>query len=59
MKTNDKIRALIDAYTELAMNEGYSEISIMLALFDIFNPKELIELGYEERVSAFNEECEE
>ena len=56
MKKNDQIRALIDAYTELAECSGCSERSTMLALFDIFDSDELVELGYGERVKAYDKE---
>ena len=53
MKKDDKIRALIDAYTELAESKGCSERSTMEALLDIFDPKELTDLGYRGRVIAY------
>ena len=56
MKKDDKIRALIDAYTELAELQSCSERSTMEALLDIFEPKELAELGYRERVTAYLKE---
>ena len=56
MKKNDQIRTLIDAYTELAERQNYSERSTMEALLDIFYPKELVELGYRERVIAYLKE---
>ena len=56
MKKNDQIRALIDAYTELAESQSCSERSTMEALLDIFEPKELAELGYRERVTAYLKE---
>ena len=56
MKKDDKIRALIDAYTELAKSQSCSERSTMEALLDIFEPKELAELGYRERVTAYLKE---
>ena len=56
MKKDDKIRALIDAYTELAESQSCSERSTMEALLDIFEPKELAELGYRERVIAYLKE---
>ena len=56
MKKNDQIRALIDAYTELAERHNYSERSTIEALLDIFEPKELAELGYRERVTAYLKE---
>ena len=61
MKKDDKIRALIDAYTEFAESKGCSERSTMEALLDIFEPKELAELGYRERVTAYLKEygCDE
>ena len=61
MKKNDQIRALIDAYTELAESQSFSERSTMEALLDIFDSKELADLGYRERVIAYLEEygCKE
>ena len=56
MKKEDQIRALIDAYTELAEVKGCSERSTMEALLDIFDSEELIELGYAERVHAYLKE---
>ena len=46
MKKNDQIRALIDAFSQLAENTAHSERSTMEALLDIFDPGELAELGY-------------
>ena len=61
MKKDDQIRAVIDAYTELAESQSCSERSTMEALLDIFEPKELAELGYRERVTAYLKEygCDE
>ena len=61
MKKNDQIRAMINAYTELAESQNISERSTMEALMDIFDPNELAELGYQERVIAYLREygCEE
>ncbi len=61
MKKNDQIRAMINAYTELAESQSLSERSTMEALLDIFDPNELVELGYQERVNAYLREygCEE
>ena len=56
MKKNDQIRALIDAYTELAEYTCSSERGTMESLLDIFDAKELIELGYEARVRAYFDE---
>ena len=53
MKKDDQIRALIDAYTELAESQSCSERSAMEALLDIFELKELVQLGYRERVIAY------
>ena len=50
MKKNDQIRALIDAFSQLAENTAHSERSTMEALLDIFDPGELAQLGYRERV---------
>ncbi len=61
MKKNDQIRAMINAYTELAESQSLSERSTMEALLDIFDPNELAELGYQKRVIAYLREygCEE
>jgi len=61
MKKNDQIRAMINAYTELAESQNISERSTMEALMDIFDPNELAELGYQERIIAYLREygCEE
>ena len=56
MKKNDQLRALIDAYTELAENTCCSERGTMESLLDIFEPEELIDLGYEARVKAYIDE---
>ena len=47
---------MIDAYTELAESQSCSERSTMEALLDIFEPKELAELGDRERVTAYLKE---
>ena len=44
MKTNDKLRALIDAFTDLADNTGCSERGTMESLLDVFEPEELVEV---------------
>lgn len=61
MKKNDQIRALIDAFSQLAENTAHSERSTMEALLDIFDPGELAQLGYRERVIAYLKEygCDE
>lgn len=56
MKTNYKLRALIDAFTDLAESTGCSERGLMESLLDIFDPEELLELGYGGRVKAYLEE---
>ena len=56
MKKNDQIRALIDAFSQLAENTAHSERSTMETLLDIFDPGELAELGYRERVIAYLKE---
>lgn len=53
MKSNDKLCALIDAFTDLAEKTGYCERATMESLLDIFDPDELAELGYEERVRVY------
>lgn len=53
MKTNDKLRALIDAYIELANQWNYEDEQIAEALLDIFDRKELEALGYEGLVMAY------
>ncbi len=56
MSTNEKLCALIDVFTEVAENHGCSERGTMESLLDIFEPEELIALGYEERVKAYFDE---
>ncbi|MCL2798644.1 MAG: hypothetical protein FWD58_11470 [Firmicutes bacterium] len=53
MKGNEKIRALIDAYIEVC-RENYEDTQILMALSDIFDINELVELGY----ADFINECE-
>lgn len=61
MKKNDQLRAMIDAYTELAESQSLSERCIMKDLLDIFDTKELADLGYRERVIVYLQEygCDE
>ena len=56
MKANDKLRALIDAYSELAEYTACSERGTMESLLDIFDPEELVNLGYYDRVKAYFDE---
>ena len=53
MKTGDKIRALIDAYIELARNDHYNDSQIIDALTDIFDREELEEYGYGDFIKAY------
>ena len=61
VKKNDQIRALVNAFTDLADNVCHSERATMEALLDIFDPEELSELGYADRVKAYLKEygCDE
>ena len=56
MKKNDQLRAVIDAYTELAESQSLSERCTMEDLLDIFDAKELADLGYQDRVIAYLKE---
>ena len=56
MNCKDKLKALVDAYTELAENNGCSEAGTMEALLGILDPEEMVELGYSERVKAYFDE---
>ena len=53
MTSTDKIKALINALTDVAECNGCSERGTMETLFDIFDPEELVELGYGDRVKAY------
>ena len=56
MKNSEKIVALIEAYIELAQNHSYNDSQIIDALTDIFDRKELEDLGYGEFIRAYFEE---
>ena len=51
-----KHKALIDGLTDQAEWSGVSERGTMETLLDIFEPEELVILGYGERVKAYFEE---
>ena len=51
-----KHKALIDGLTEQAEWNGGSERGTMESLLDIFEPEELVKLGYGGRVKAYFEE---
>lgn len=51
-----KHKALIDGLTDQAEWSGGSERGTMESLLDIFEPEELVQLGYGERVKAYIEE---
>ena len=53
MKANDKIRALIDAYIELAQHHEYTTPQITESLADIFPRSELEELGYGDFIRGY------
>lgn len=52
----EKHRALIDSITGQAEWSGCSERGTMESLMEIFEPEELVELGYGDRVKAYFEE---
>lgn len=56
MKNSKKIAALIDAYIELAQAHSYDDSQIIDALTDIFDRKELEELGYAEFIKNYFED---
>ena len=56
MRKTEQIRALIDAYIELAQNHGYRSQQILDALTDIFEEDELIDLGYEDFIEGCDAE---
>ena len=55
MKANEKITALIDAYIEVCQKH-YKDEQILMALTDIFDEDELVELGYGDFVNKCNAE---
>ena len=56
MNCNKKLKALVDAYMELAECNACSERSTIEALMDILGPEDLVELGYSGRVKAYFDE---
>ena len=56
MKNSEKITAIIDAFIELAQNNGYEDSQIGGLLTDVIDWRELNELGYEKYVRAYFEE---
>ncbi len=46
MKASEQLSALIDAYIELAQNHNYNDSQIIDSLTDIFDEKDLVELGF-------------
>lgn len=56
MNVKEKLKALVNAYTELAECTGCSERSTMEALLGILDPEEMVELGFTERVKAYFDE---
>ena len=51
--TVDKIKALIDAYIELAQNEYYNDSQIIDALSDIVDREELEMYGFGDFIKSF------
>ena len=58
MSKNEQIEALINAYIELARRDGYEDFAIIDALADIFDQKELEELGFSDFVKAYYDSSE-
>ena len=56
LKKNDQVRALIHAFSSLAENTGASDRFTLETLLEIFEPKELVEMGYADRVRAYENE---
>lgn len=59
MKNNEQIKALIDAYIELAQENSYDDSQIIDSLTDIFDREELEELGYADFIQSYFDEDDE
>ena len=56
MDTYEKIKALVEMIADLSKVGLWSERTVMEALLEVFEPEELTELGYGDRVNAYLKE---
>lgn len=56
MDTYEQVRALTAVIANLADDGVWSERTVMETLLEVFEPQELIELGYGDRLDAYMEE---
>ena len=56
MDTYEKIKALVEMIADLSEVGLWSERTVMEALLEVFEPEELTELGYGDRVDAYLKE---
>ena len=56
MDTYEQVRALTAIIANLPETGGWSERDVMETLLDVFEPQELVELGYGDRVEAYLQE---
>ena len=56
MISTDHIKALINTLEEITEGSGFSDKWMIEKLLEIFDPEELVELGYGDRVKAYIDE---
>ena len=53
MDTYEQIRALTAIIANLPETGGWSERDVMETLLEVFEPQEIVELGYGDRLDAY------
>ena len=56
MDTYEQIRALVAVIANLPETGAWTERDVMETLLDVFEPQELVELGYGDRLNAYMKE---
>ncbi len=56
MDTYEQIRALTAIIANLPETGAWTERDVMETLLDVFEPQELVELGYGDRLNAYMKE---
>lgn len=56
MDTYEQIRALTAVIANLPETGAWTERDVMEILLDVFEPQELVELGYDDRLNAYMKE---
>lgn len=56
MDTYEQLRALTAVIANLSFDGVWSERTVMETLLEVFEPQELVELGYGDRVDAYMEQ---